>query len=453
MNDVDVSAADLIPCATTTNGSYTLEAGAVINEAECRSILAQDPFAGTALGLIPTPSGETAGQAVNPSVVLTGQPQEPWETITLPASPNTRALDWQTGSQNSYSYSSTSEMQTSVTNIEGNSLAITASANVNFEGFGAGASDTLTVGSTTTAGITLDTTYKGSNSTTTGQNADTTATLSDTQNPLSVATYVDQRFSTFMFQSPEGTGASPSVTGVSPGGLALTVPGGLSGKLKGDGAFLTVSTPHESLPANETLVLPGGQKLVTSVASPSDDATVLVRNAKITTPVAPGGSVTVPGYVTVTGSGFYGPLQVSFCSNITSVPQCTATDSVFSSGTSGTTLYAPAPSGQSGSNIAVIVQSQSGLSPNWAYQTGTGTSLPTITKFKPAKGKPGTKVTITGTNLAGATALAFNGTPATITTDSATKITTTVPAGATTGDVQVTTGGGTVTSTKPFTVS
>ncbi len=79
---------------------------------------------------------------------------------------------------------------------------------------------------------------------------------------------------------------------------------------------------------------------------------------------------------------------------------------------------------------------------------------PTITALKPAKGKVGKKVTITGTNLSGATQVSFNGTPALIKTDTATKITTTVPVGATTGPVTVTTStGGSVTSSKAFKVT
>jgi hypothetical protein len=81
------------------------------------------------------------------------------------------------------------------------------------------------------------------------------------------------------------------------------------------------------------------------------------------------------------------------------------------------------------------------------------TAKPTIKKFKPAKAKVGKKVTITGTNLSGALSVKFNGTPAAITTDTATKITTKVPAGATTGVVTVTTAGGTATSTKSFKVT
>lgn len=57
----------------------------------------------------------------------------------------------------------------------------------------------------------------------------------------------------------------------------------------------------------------------------------------------------------------------------------------------------------------------------------------------PISGKVGTVVKILGTSLTGATSVSFNGTAATFTVVSASEITTTVPAGATTGTVQVVT--------------
>jgi uncharacterized repeat protein (TIGR03803 family) len=65
----------------------------------------------------------------------------------------------------------------------------------------------------------------------------------------------------------------------------------------------------------------------------------------------------------------------------------------------------------------------------------------------PTSGKIGSKVTILGDGLTGATAVAFNGTTATFTVVSATEITATVPTGTTTGKVVVTTSSGTKLST------
>ena len=76
---------------------------------------------------------------------------------------------------------------------------------------------------------------------------------------------------------------------------------------------------------------------------------------------------------------------------------------------------------------------------------------PVIKSFTPASGPVGTSVTITGTDLLGATKVTFNGTAATFTVVSSTSITTKVPTGATTGKIAVTTQGGTATSTATFT--
>lgn len=75
--------------------------------------------------------------------------------------------------------------------------------------------------------------------------------------------------------------------------------------------------------------------------------------------------------------------------------------------------------------------------------------------FSPASGPVGTTVILTGTGLAGATKVEFNGTSATFTVDSDTQITTTVPAGATDGPITVTLAGtaGTTTSAASFDVT
>jgi hypothetical protein len=78
--------------------------------------------------------------------------------------------------------------------------------------------------------------------------------------------------------------------------------------------------------------------------------------------------------------------------------------------------------------------------------------VPCITKFSPTSGQVTDAVTIVGLNLNGASAVKFNGKMAVVGNGTAKKITTTVPNGATTGPISVTTGGGTATTTKVFTV-
>src|SRR5204862_264144 len=71
----------------------------------------------------------------------------------------------------------------------------------------------------------------------------------------------------------------------------------------------------------------------------------------------------------------------------------------------------------------------------------------------PSAGPVGTSVTISGTNLASATGVAFHGAAATFTVVSATSLKATVPAAATTGTIQVTNPAGTATSATLFRVS
>ena len=71
---------------------------------------------------------------------------------------------------------------------------------------------------------------------------------------------------------------------------------------------------------------------------------------------------------------------------------------------------------------------------------------------QPTTGLIGTPVTILGTNLTGSTSVTFNGTAASFNVVSASQITTTVPTGASTGPIQVSTPNGTLISNVNFTV-
>ena len=86
--------------------------------------------------------------------------------------------------------------------------------------------------------------------------------------------------------------------------------------------------------------------------------------------------------------------------------------------------------------------------------TNLTTAAPTITNIAPTSAVVGTVVTITGTNLDKVTAVTFNGIAVkTITSNTATVLKVSVPEGATSGKLAVTTAGGTVTSMNDFAVN
>ena len=78
---------------------------------------------------------------------------------------------------------------------------------------------------------------------------------------------------------------------------------------------------------------------------------------------------------------------------------------------------------------------------------------PAVTSFTPGSGPVGTSVTITGTGLLGTTDVEFNGVVAVFNVVDSSTITTTVPAGATSGKISVTNAGGTVMSKTSFHVT
>jgi uncharacterized repeat protein (TIGR03803 family) len=90
-----------------------------------------------------------------------------------------------------------------------------------------------------------------------------------------------------------------------------------------------------------------------------------------------------------------------------------------------------------------------GLGTVFSLSTGLGAFVETV----PTSGKVGAKVTILGSNLKGATSVTFDGTAATFKVISNTEISATVPAGAKTGIVQVTTSAGTLSSNAVFVVN
>jgi IPT/TIG domain-containing protein len=142
--------------------------------------------------------------------------------------------------------------------------------------------------------------------------------------------------------------------------------------------------------------------------------------------------------VNITGTNFCGATVVMFNTTAASVFTVNSANSITATVPVGATtglLHVTTPSGTANSATNFTVGAAA-----------------TIT-FSPTSGPVGTTVTITGTNLTGATSVKFNGVAATFTVNSATQITATVPAGATTGKIEVVAPSGTVTSTTDFTVT
>jgi serine/threonine-protein kinase len=123
-----------------------------------------------------------------------------------------------------------------------------------------------------------------------------------------------------------------------------------------------------------------------------------------------------------------------------------------SSGSSGgsTSATSSGGAGSSGSGSGSGLGSGSGSGSGSGGGTGSGAKHPAVTKVSPSSGTTGggTAVTITGTNLGGATSVSFGGAAGKITADSATQITVTSPAGKGTVTVTVTTAGGSVSAGK-----
>ena len=120
----------------------------------------------------------------------------------------------------------------------------------------------------------------------------------------------------------------------------------------------------------------------------------------------------------------------------------------------GTTITATVPN--NGTDGRIQVRNADGTATSSTNFNVTQPPKPTITSFTPTLGPVGTSVVITGTNFSGTgfttSAVKFHGVTASFIVNSATQITATVPSGATTGSISLTTPGGTVTSTTSFTV-
>ena len=138
----------------------------------------------------------------------------------------------------------------------------------------------------------------------------------------------------------------------------------------------------------------------------------------------------------VLGQGFTGTTAVSF----------DGTSASFSV-VSNTFLTATVPNG-AGTGTVTVTTPNGTLTSNKTFRV-----IPQVKSFAPPTGPVGSEVVITGVSLKQATKVAFGTKSASFTVNSDTQVTATVPSGAKTGKITVTTPGGVAKSATSFTVT
>ncbi|MDO7876235.1 IPT/TIG domain-containing protein [Hymenobacter sp. ASUV-10] len=233
-----------------------------------------------------------------------------------------------------------------------------------------------------------------------------------------------------------------AVRGITGQTTGTTVSLGVSGN--GGLYFFSDATGYNVAPAITTLPAPiatagGNGAVFRGVAFAPEAATTTAPTIASFTPTTGAAGATV----TLTGTNLTGATAVTL--NGVAITGYTVVNA--------TTITFVLPTGATSGTIAVTTPGGTATSTG-SFTVTVATPAPTITSFTPATGPAGTVVTVTGTNFTGATGATINGTAGTsFMVMSATEVMFTVPAGATSGTIAVTTAGGTATSTGTFTVT
>ncbi|HET6766416.1 MAG TPA: IPT/TIG domain-containing protein, partial [Chitinophagaceae bacterium] len=296
----------------------------------------------------------------------------------------------------------------------GTSVTITGT---NFTGatavsFGGVAASSFTVNSATSITAVLGTGASGSISVTTPGG---TATLAG-------FTFIPPPTITSFSPSSGATGTSITITGTNFTGTAGVNFGGVAASsFTVNSATSITAVVGTGASGNISVTTPGG------TASMAGFAFIPPPTITSFTPVSGGTGTTV----TITGTNFLAGVTVVSFGGVTAFSATV---------NSATSITAVVGTGASGS-INVTTPGGSATLAGFTF-----IPPPTITSFTPLSGGAGTSITITGTNLTGATAVSFGGVAASsFTVNSATNIAAVVGAGAS-GNVSVTTPGGTAIS-------
>ena len=213
-------------------------------------------------------------------------------------------------------------------------------------------------------------------------------------------------------------------TGALPSGLTFADNGNGSGALSGTpaagtgGTYLFTFTANNGVgtPASQSFTLTVDQAPAITSANSTTFAVGVAATFTVTTTGTPAPSLTESGAL---------PSGVTFAANANGTGTLSGTPAAGTNGTYPLTFTAS-------NGIGTAAQQNFTL---------TVTQGPTITSLSVTAGTVGTPVTIIGTNFGSTGTVTFNGTTATVTTWTATSIATSVPTGATTGNVVVTAGG------------
>jgi serine/threonine protein kinase len=238
--------------------------------------------------------------------------------------------------------------------------------------------------------------------------------------------------------SGPGDGGTPvTITGTGLSGASGVSFGGAAGMITADsGTQITVDSPPGKGTVSVAVTTPGGTATAGTFtyhasSQPPPPRPVVTGISPASGPAAGGTSVTI------TGTNLSGATGVSFGGAGGSI-----------TADSSTKITATSPAGSGTVNITATTKGGTSATTGGDKFTYV-TPAPTVTGISPASGPAagGTSVTITGTNLSGATGVSFGGAGGSITADSSTKITATSPAGSGAVNITATTKGGTSATT------